>query len=177
MRVVVGSQNPVKVEATHQAFAQYFDKVEVIAEHVESGVQPFPMSQTETMTGAVNRAHTAFAKQSSTDFGVGIEGGLLSLDNRFFIQAFVAVVNATKLGLGRSGAIEVSKSLVAAIDSKSDTSKQTVDRILGRTNLFQREGVMGVLTQNRLTRTQVLRDAVIFALPKFLVPNYYPNDE
>ncbi|MFW9830864.1 MAG: DUF84 family protein [Candidatus Thorarchaeota archaeon] len=176
MLVVVGSQNPVKVEATHQAFLQYFDRIDIVAEPVESRVQPFPMSQQETITGALNRARMAREKQPSANFSVGIEGGLVSLINRFFIQAFAAVVQGKKVGLGRSGAIEVSKSLVAAIDPSSDKSKKTVDRILGRTNVFQQEGVMGVLTQNRLTRTQILRDAVICALPRFLVPEFYPEE-
>ncbi len=173
MRVVVGSQNPVKVEATREAFLKYFDEVTVISTKVDSGVQPFPMSQEETLNGALNRARAAQALESPTEFAVGIEGGLLEFDDRFYIQAFAVVMQGEEIGVGRSVAVEVSSKMVSLIDPASDKSKKIVDQLLGRSNLFQQEGVMGVLTQNRLSRTQILRDAIICALPRFLLPEYY----
>jgi inosine/xanthosine triphosphatase len=177
MRIVVGSQNPVKRNAVYQAFSQYFDAVEIISAKVDSGVQPFPMSQPETLQGAINRAHSAQKEEPSADFSVGIEGGLFTFNNTTYIQAIAAVLQNTVIGVARSVAIEVSQTLVAKIDPTSDTSKETVDQLMGRNNLFQNEGVMGVLTQNRLTRTQVLRDAVVCALPRFLIPEFYPQEE
>lgn len=174
MNVLIGSQNPVKHEAVKQAFELYFDAVSIIPMTVESGVRPFPMSENETLQGAINRANFAQKTEPQTDFAVGIEGGLLHFNNSFYIQAIAAVKKGEKLSVARSVAIEVSQQLVEKIDPTSDTSKQTVDRLLGRNDLFQNEGVMGVLTQKRLTRTQILRDAVICALPRFLLPKYYP---
>jgi inosine/xanthosine triphosphatase len=175
MQVVVGSQNPVKRDAVHQAFNKYFDEVEVIPVKVDSGVQPFPMSQTETLQGAINRAQEAQKKEPSADFSVGIEGGLFVFNDATYIQAIAAVFHANQICVAPSVAVEVSKTLVASLDPSSDESKKTVDQLLGRTNLFQNEGVIGVLTQNKLSRTQVLQDAVICALPRFLLPDYYPD--
>ncbi len=175
MRVVVGSQNPVKQNAVSQAFRQYFAEVEIIPVKVDSGVQPFPMSQAETLKGAITRAKAAQKKEPSADFSVGLEGGLITFNKTTFIQAIVAVLKKTELSVARSAAIEVSQRLVEKIDPTSDTSKGTVDQMMGRTNVFQNEGVIGVLTQNRLPRTQVLRDVVICALPRFLVPDFYPK--
>ncbi len=173
MRVVVGSVNPVKGLAVQEAFTKYFKKFEVIPIAVTSGVHPFPMSQQETLEGSINRAKQAKRKIGDADFYVGIEGGLLLFNNHHYIQAIAAVIKGSEISVARSVAIEVSKRIVEQIDPTSDQSKRTIDHLLGRENLFQHEGVMGVLTQNKLTRTQILRDTVICALPRFLVPDYY----
>lgn len=175
MRIVVGSQNPVKQNAVQEAFSQYFEAIEIIGIDVDSGVQPFPMSQDETIRGAINRAKAAQKKEPSADFHVGIEGGLVSFNNATYIQAIAAVLKDRKLSVARSVGIEVSQRLVAKIDPASDASKTTVDQMLGKHDLFQNEGVIGALTQNRLMRTQALRDAVVCALPRFLVPEFYPD--
>ncbi|MFX1491380.1 MAG: DUF84 family protein [Promethearchaeota archaeon] len=173
MQIVVGSQNPVKLEATRQAFNLYFEEFEVIPVRVESGIHPFPMSQLETLTGALNRVQNASSAYPLAAYAVGIESGLMIIDNYYFVQAFAAVMRNSVIGFGASVAFEVSSNFVAAIDPTTDKSKQTINQLLQRPNLFQREGVVGVLTQNRLNRTQILRDAVICALPKFLQPKYF----
>ncbi len=55
MKVLVGSRNPVKVEATKEAFSQYFDVVEVDGIAVASNVSNQPIED-ETFEGAENRA-------------------------------------------------------------------------------------------------------------------------
>ena len=175
MRIVVGSQNPVKRDAVYQAFNQYFEQVEVIPVPVTSGVNPFPMSQSETLQGAITRAQSAQKIEPTADFSVGIEGGLFEFNNTTYIQAIAAVMKDSEISVARSVALEISQAFVNKLDPKSDASKDTVDQLMGRTKLFQNEGVMGVLTQNRLTRTQILSDAVICALPRFLLPEFYPK--
>jgi inosine/xanthosine triphosphatase len=158
-----------------QAFSQYYDQVEIIPALVESGVKPFPMSQSETLQGAINRAQEAKKMEPTADFSVGIEGGLFRFNNTTYIQAIAAVMKGSNISVARSVALEIAQSFVDKLDPTSDASKDTVDKLMGRTNVFQNEGVMGVLTQNRLTRTQILRDAVICALPRFLLPDFYPE--
>ncbi len=173
MRVAIGSQNPVKLEAVNQAFGLYFDEIEIVPVSVDSGVQPFPMSQQETLTGAQNRAQKAWVADNSIDYAVGIEAGVFSIKTHFLVQGFAAVRKDDEVGLGCSVAFEVSPNLIAKIDPASDRSKQTIEQLLGRSDIFHEEGVIGVLTQNQLTRTQILRDAVICALPRFLLPQYF----
>lgn len=175
MQIVIGSQNPVKRDAVHEAFSKYFGHVDILPVKVDSGVQPFPLSEAETMQGAINRAQMAQKQKPFADFSVGLEGGLTGFNEAVYIQAIAAIIKDGKLSVARSVAVEVSQNLVMRIDPSSDQSKKTIDSLMGRKNLFQNEGVIGVLTQYRLTRTQVLRDAVICALPRFLVPDFYPE--
>ena len=55
MKILVGSQNPVKIEATKEAFSTYFGKVEVRGIKVDSKVSNQPTND-ETFHGARNRA-------------------------------------------------------------------------------------------------------------------------
>jgi inosine/xanthosine triphosphatase len=176
MLVVVGSKNPVKLTATQQAFNMFYDEVEVTPAVVDSGVNPFPMTQQETLKGAVNRVHAAWAYLPSAEFAVAIESGVYQLTDRFLVQAFAVVKQKTVMGFGASVAFEVSPTLITLLDPTSDDSKSTIDAVLGRKDLFQNEGLVGVLTENRLTRTKILKDAVIAALPRFRTPQHFTRN-
>jgi len=55
VKVLVGSQNRVKLEATKEAFSRYFTEVEVIGIEVDSKVSSQPINE-ETFWGAKSRA-------------------------------------------------------------------------------------------------------------------------
>ncbi|MFX0168508.1 MAG: inosine/xanthosine triphosphatase [Candidatus Hodarchaeota archaeon] len=173
MQIVVGTQNPVKLTATKQAFTKYYRDVEIHPVSVTSGVNPFPMTQQETLIGALNRAQAASKAFPTAKFAVGIESGVYTLSECILVQAFAAVKQNAIIGVGASVGFEVSKDLIALLDPTSDLSKSTINSLLGRKHLFENEGLVGVLTQNRLNRTEILRDAVICALPRFLTPQHF----
>ena len=177
MHVVVGSMNPVKVEATQLAFAAFFGDVEVEPLNVASGVKPFPTSEEETLQGALNRARAVAAARPEADYSVGIEAGIVEVAGYRFVRAYAAVLRDGELGLGGSAAFQVPPRLLARIDPEREESKQAIDQELGRTNVFRQEGAVGILTRRRLDRTTVLRDAVICALAPHLNPRYYREEE
>ena len=78
MRIIVGSQNPAKLEAVSVAFASFFpeDNFEVQPVNVPSGVSHQPLSDAETLLGATNRARAARELEPEADYWLGIEGGL-----------------------------------------------------------------------------------------------------
>jgi inosine/xanthosine triphosphatase len=173
MRVVVGSQNPVKVEASRQAFSLFFEDVQIVPVSVESKVKAFPTSQAETMKGALNRARAAAAAVPTAEFAVGVEAGIIPVQQRKFVQAYAIVLQGKQLGVGASAALELPPNALSLIDPTSDASKDVIDTIFGRKNLFENEGAFGALTNGRLTRTAIIRDAVVCALPRFINPKYY----
>jgi inosine/xanthosine triphosphatase len=173
MLVVVGSQNPVKLKATLQAFQLYFETIDVEGVVVDSGVKPFPTSQEETLQGAINRVHASIKEVPQADFAVGIEAGIITIHKRHFVQAYTSILKDGQIGLGASAAFESPNQLLRQINPDSESSKSIIDAFLGKTNLLQQEGVIGILSQKRLTRTKILRDSIICALPPFLVPEYF----
>lgn len=51
MKILIGSQNPVKNDAVRQALSNYFDNIDVVGYEVDSGVSIQPIGD-ETFTGA-----------------------------------------------------------------------------------------------------------------------------
>jgi len=67
MKVLAGSRNPVKLEATKEAFSKYFDAVEVVGIGVNSKVSNQPVED-ETFAGARNRAFELKRINEDRDF-------------------------------------------------------------------------------------------------------------
>ena len=68
MKVVVGSKNPVKVNATRIALQQVLaagDDFEVVGVDAPSLVADQPMTEAETRLGAVNRVKACMAEQKT----------------------------------------------------------------------------------------------------------------
>ena len=80
--VAVGSQNPVKLEATRRAFQSVFThrSVRVVGVNAASGVPDQPFGDEETKRGAMNRATQALRAVDNASFGAGLEGGLSRWD-------------------------------------------------------------------------------------------------
>lgn len=173
MQIVIGSRNPVKIQATQQAFDLFFPQITITPVTVDSGVKPFPTSQTETLQGALNRARAAQKAFPEAEYAVGIEGGVITIDVYSFVQGFTVIINGDTLGIGGSAAYEVPSSILKKIDPKKEASKHEISSLLGKSDLFQQEGVIGILTKKQLTRTMVYRDTVICALTRFLSPEQY----
>jgi inosine/xanthosine triphosphatase len=72
--VNVGTKNKAKIWATRDIFLKVFKKVEIHGVEVEAKVADSPMDD-EVREGAINRAKESV---EGADFGVGIEGGILT---------------------------------------------------------------------------------------------------
>ena len=68
MKIAVGSANPVKVEAVRTMAQRIWPEVELVAMDVPSGVSAMPMSDTEALTGARNRAQAARQARAALSF-------------------------------------------------------------------------------------------------------------
>jgi non-canonical (house-cleaning) NTP pyrophosphatase len=86
-KVLIGSENSVKIESVRQSFSKFFKPVDAKGLSVDSGVSDQPFNE-ETFTGTKNRAEHVKRindEQSlNANFFVGIEGGVLQLHNRWF---------------------------------------------------------------------------------------------
>jgi inosine/xanthosine triphosphatase len=171
--VAVGSTNPLKVGAARDAFRDFYGDAKVEGLHVPSGIKPFPTSEEETIRGAKNRARAAASERPNADFHVGIEAGIVEVDGRSFVRAYAVVVRGEEMGLGCSAAYEAPPTILERMDPESDSSRLVIDSVMGRHDVLETEGVIGILTQGRLTRATINRDAVRCALTRFVSPRYY----
>lgn len=169
MKVAVGSENPVKIEAVQLAFQEVWpdEQWEIFGMKVNSGVSHQPMSDEESIRGARNRAGEALEK-SDADYGVGLEGGLHQTGEHYFDCGWIVVLDRkNNEGIGSSIKMLTPKKMVEM--TKQGIEIGDIDDLLfGRENSKQAEGHFGLMTKNRITRTEGYTHAVISALTRFI---------
>ena len=132
-----------------------------------SEVSDQPMSDAETLRGAMNRANNVSNLETEVDYWVGIEGGLEEVDGE--LQAFAWVVVRSKdgkIGKGRTGSFFLPEKVAELIKQGMELGEAD-DIVFGLTNSKQANGAVGILTGDVLTRTTYYEPAVILALIPF----------
>ncbi len=167
-RIVVTSQNPVKVEAVLRGFQRIFplEEFSVEAISVSSGVSDQPLSDEATRQGANTRAHNGRKAQPEGDFWVGIEGGCDYIDDEMVSYAWVVVMGKEMCGSARTGVFRLPREVQALVESGLELGDAD-DCVFGSKNSKQEDGAVGLLTGNVITRTDLYEHAVILALIPF----------
>jgi inosine/xanthosine triphosphatase len=125
------------------------------------------------MEGAVNRAKAALALAaqdgSPADYGVGIEGGLEKIGDRWFECGWVAVVQAKdgKVGYGSCGRYEVSGSIVRRLQAGEELCV-VMDDLSGQSDVRSAQGMMGIVTNGLLDRRACYEHGVFFGFAPFI---------
>ncbi len=173
MRIIVASRNPVKVEATRQAFASLFANSDLLIESVSvaSGVSEQPMSDAETRTGARNRAIAARDAAAGADFWVGMEGGIEVIDDQLMAFAWMVVANGDSLSEARSVTLPLPPAVRQLVEDGLELGDAN-DRVFSTVNSKQGGGAYGLLTDGRYTRESVYAQTMIIALTPFANPLY-----
>lgn len=174
MKVAIGSTNPVKINATKQAFQKVWPKKkwEVIGLDVSSGVSNQPMSDLESIKGATNRAKAAL-KKANADFGVGLEGGIQKTNGMWFDTGWVVVIdkNGTQ-GIGTSIRMQ-SPPVMMEYVKKGMELGHIDDMLFGKKNTKHKQGHFGLMTRGVLVREEAYQHGVISALTRFLHPKLF----
>lgn len=174
LRVGIGSTNPAKINAVRAAFEMLEWAAEVTGIDMESGVSAQPFSDEETILGAVLRAKSVMAAGNSEyDYGIGLEGGVVETPHGLFLCNWGAVADRQgKVGIGGGHRVQLPPAIVESLYN-GEEMKTVIDRLIGDKDIHQKEGTIGVLTHNRITRQSMFRDVVICALARFLNPELY----
>lgn len=172
--VVISSKNPVKVNATKQAFAlvfpqETFNFIEVSA---ESGVSNQPLSNQETLTGAANRVANATSLHPDADFYVGIEGGVEQTGTDMHSFAWVVIKGREKTGHARTGTFFLPTKVAELINQGMELGAAD-DVVFAKHNSKQQNGAVGILTGDVIDQTKYYVHAVVLALIPFRNPDLY----
>ncbi len=170
-RIVVASTNPVKIQSALLGFQRMFPAETFTARgiSVPSGVSDQPMSDEETLQGAINRAHNARAADTEADYWVGIEGGCEEKHGELLAYAWIVVESQAGSGKGRTGAFCLPHEIAELVRQGVELGEAD-DRVFGRSNSKQMNGAIGILTGDVMDRTQYYESAVILALIPFRNP-------
>jgi len=176
MKILIGSQNPVKIKATQEAFSKYFDDVEIIARDVNSKVSDQPVGD-QTFEGAEHRV-LELEKMNRTsnleaDFFVGIEGGITRIYSRWFAFGAVCIANKEgKKSFGISSHFELPEQIVEELLEGKELG-QVMNEITGWENVKQKGGAIGFFTKGKVNRETAYIQGLIVALVPFLHQEFY----
>ncbi len=172
MKVVVASKNPVKKKAVEKAFSSYYADFEVECIVVDSGVSEQPGTDDETIAGARNRVQKSRSQIYDADYWVAIEGGIQAGEKDMFAFAWVVIFSAGKYGEARTASFMLPKKVAHLVAGGIELGSAN-DMVFSQTNSKQKNGAVGLLTHNRIDRTELYRQAVIMALVPFINPGMY----
>ncbi|MEY7851475.1 inosine/xanthosine triphosphatase [Natrarchaeobius sp. A-rgal3] len=170
MHVVVGSENPVKREATTRALERFGPVVRTVS--VDSGVDEQPRSVAETITGAENRARRAL-EACEADYGVGLEGGAARFENApgLFLIMWAAVTDGDRLERASGPSIRLPDPVTERIAAGEELGP-VMDDVLGTDGIAEGEGAVGALTGGVVDRSDALASAVTCAFGPFRADQY-----
>jgi inosine/xanthosine triphosphatase len=175
-KVIVASNNPVKLQAVQQAFERMFpgEQFDINPLGVSvAGIPPQPMTDGETHYGARLRAEAARQSQPASDFWVGVEGGVQPMEGSLAVFAWVVVISSRRSGEARSGTFFVPPGVADLVRQGLELGDAD-DIFFGKRNSKQENGAIGLLTGDVLDRTELYTHAVLLALAPFKTPQYFP---
>lgn len=179
MKINVGSKNITKVTAVRDAITLYpnlFKDAEVEGVDVKVELFGHPKNLKETIEGAVERAKQAFI---NCNYSFGLEGGLMEVPfskSGFMEVGACAIYDGKNFSLGLSPAFEWPKEVTKLIISgKADASQAFYQ--LGLTHHEKlgavEGGIIGFLTEGKLTREDFTKYSIIMALVHLEKPELY----
>jgi inosine/xanthosine triphosphatase len=172
--IVIASTNPVKIEAVRLGFSAWLNGEEIIVSSIDvpSGISNQPMSDSETFLGASNRVNSAMQAHPDANFWAGIEGGVEELADGMAAYAWIIVRSKTRTGVARSAAFILPKSVSELVRQGVELGEAD-DIVFSRVNSKRSNGAIGLLTDDRVTRTDLYSHAVLLALAPVLNSDLY----
>ena len=175
-KVLIGSENRVKIESARQSFSKFFNPLEIHGLSVDSGVSAQPFNE-DTFVGAKNRAEQAkrinAEQHLSANFFVGIEGGVLQLHKRWFQFTVIHILDRQhRDSFSTSGLYELPDWIVEKLLAGTEL-RHIIDELTQTSNTKEKQSASGFLTNGAVDRLQNYTQAITFALIPFLQGSLY----
>ncbi|MFZ5946357.1 MAG: inosine/xanthosine triphosphatase [Stygiobacter sp.] len=171
MKILVGSKNPVKINAVKEALSLYFDNIETIGIEVDSNVSVQPIGE-DTFIGAKNRALKLLEinkeQKLKANYFVGIEGGIIKQFDKWFAFGCMCIIDEDKnCGFGLSPHFELPNGIVEKL-LKGMELGNVMDEIQNEENTKQKLGAIGFFTNGIMNRKELYIEGLKVAVVPFL---------
>lgn len=173
IQIVVGSQNPAKIQAVESTFAGLFSQCQIHCHGVDapSNVADQPMDEQETLEGAQNRVD--FCRRNyKADYYVAIEGGVDKFSYGPATFAYVVIADSDKQSVGRSANLPIPDSVHLSLSQGAELGP-LMDSLFNTHNIKQKGGAIGLLTNGVETRSSSYQQALTLAMAPFLHPQRF----
>ena len=173
LRVAVGSRNPVKLGAVTAVVAQWRSAASVEGVAVPSGVPDQPVGDAQTQQGALARARAARAALDA-DVGVGLEGGIVEMDDGAMRTcAWAAVAHRDgRESLGGSLSMPLPPAVAALVRGGVELG-HAMDAVTGGRDTKLGAGAVGILTAGIVDRQRAYEVLVAYALAPLLAEEHW----
>ncbi|WLR56030.1 DUF84 family protein [Mesobacillus subterraneus] len=164
MRVAVGSKNPAKINAVKEAFNEY--QYKIISVDAGSGVSEQPISDEETIKGAVNSAIHA-AEQGEAEIGIGLEGGVQQTPYGLMLCNWGALAVKGMEPIIAGGARiplpeEIARQLLLGAELVP-----VMDEYAQKQNVRKNEGAVGIFTNGQINRSEMFTHVMKLLLGQY----------
>lgn len=167
MKILLGSKSDKKINAVKEALNYLNVNYEMDAYKVESLVSDNPIND-ETIIGARNRNENLKKLNFDYDMLISIEAGFTKEENNYYLDTYCVIEYNNNEYIGMSPRLNISKNIFEYVKN-GNVLHLLVQELQGTdTN----EGIIGYLSNGKLTRTVVEEYAVIDALKKALNIDY-----
>ncbi len=173
IKIIVGSKNPVKINAAKHIFAMYFPEhvIECSGVHAPSEVPDQPLGEEQTCLGAQNRVNYC-KNHYQADYYVAMEGGAAQFSYGAATFAYVVIDNGSQQVTGRSSNLPLPTVFYKAL-LQGEELGDVMDKAFNTTNIKQQGGAIGLLTDHHATRESTYTQALTLAMAPFLNPTLY----
>ncbi len=170
MKILMGTQNPGKIEGAKQAFEKYFETIQIEGVSVDSEVGEEPLNE-QMIEGAKNRVRNlkkyAAKKSIDADFYIASEAGLTNCFGEWMDFNLALIENKDgEQSIGCSAGFVIPEKYVDEVIQ--DNLGNVMDKIFQGTNLNKGNGGIGNLTHGEISRIDLTAQAFIMALVKFI---------
>lgn len=162
----VGSLNPVKLGAIREVMCVRFPRAEFQPVAAPSEVSDQPIGLEETLRGAKNRARNAFADCA---LAVALESGLIEVpgsNTGYMNLTACAIYDGHEMYLGLGPAFELPPDVTRLVVEDGLELDPAVRRagLTDNERIGYAQGIIGILSDGRVTRMDYSRPAVSMAL-------------
>lgn len=150
MSIVIGSKNPTKVKAVEEVF----NDIIVYSKDIPSHVSNQPLSDEETLAGALNRAKQA-AQVNDALMGIGLEGGVMQIDKQMYLCNWGALIDKNGIQFTAAGArIPLPSEIVFGLKQGKELG-EVMDLYAKKQQVRKNQGAIGILTNGLITRKEM----------------------
>ena len=173
LKVIVGSNNPVKVNAVRASFSALYPEniIDCTGMHAPSAVADQPMTASETRPGAINRVEYC-RLHVDADFYVAIEGGVDVFEDGPATFAYVVITDHKQQSIGCSARLPLPQIIYQALLAGEELG-HVMDRVFNTDNINQKGGAIALLTNHQATRESTYIQALLLAMAPFLNHELY----
>jgi len=176
MIFLVGSTNPVKVNAVKDASISQWPDAAFKEFEVKSGVSEQPMTDEETLLGSINRSKEALkagklvidTEPDSEVLSVGLEGGIMMINDKMWTTIWATVTDISNQHYSANGGRFLVPQFLADQIQGGEEMGPAISKYFGGRSIKTQEGLVGVVTKNFLDRTQLYS-----AIAKLAIGQWY----